>query len=294
MELKRFVRRGLFNESRSYRNVLRFEDRPPGRILMLLEGRARRKLELKPGRSLYENYYPITFIGLEDELLGRVRPGAAGVYPGSHYCLWETEDFMAALGVQPELARRAIFELSRRIRIYDERSHTTAPALRREAEIEIGAPSPELADALYEMSFSDSDEFPPHLLDRFSRTFAPGSALMRQGETSLELYIIISGQVEVFRTNAAGERIKIDELGQGDLVGEMAQFDGLPRSADVIAARPTVALALEPSNFHVLFQLHPRWSMKLLQTLAERLEQRRRDLETIDPASIRSGDSWLE
>lgn len=277
MELKQYVRRGIFDESPGYRGVLRFGDAAPRHVLMLLEGRGRRKLQLKPGRWLYENFYPVSFIGLEDFLSGRSRPGAAGVQPGSHYVLWEVEDFRTALSIQPELARRAIFELSRRIRICDERRHTTDPELRREHEIVLPPPSAELSAALYEMSFAEEDEFPPHLLERFSRRFAPGEALMNQGDRSYELYIIISGRVSVYQSHD-GERRKIDMLADGDMVGEMAQFDGLPRSADVVAETETTALALSPENFDVLFQLHPRWSWKLLETLADRLEQRRRVL----------------
>ncbi|MBX7058867.1 MAG: cyclic nucleotide-binding domain-containing protein [Leptospirales bacterium] len=277
MELKQFVRRGLLNETPGYRTVLRFGNAPPAHVLMLLEGRARRKLALKPGRWLYENFYPVSFVGLEDLLQGRSRPGGAGVYPGSHYVLWEAEDFRNALNIQPDLARRAIFELSRRIRICDERRHTTDPSLRREHETSLAAPSSELSDALYEMSFAEEDAFPPHLVEKFSRRFAPGEALMLQGDRSAELFIVMEGRLSVYQSHD-GERRKIDMLADGDMVGEMAQFDGLPRSADVIAETQTTALALSPENFDVLFQLHPRWSRKLMETLSDRLEQRRRML----------------
>ncbi len=283
MELKKFVRRGNLDESLRYRAVTRFEEQVPGTILMLLEGRARRKIHLTPTRTLYENYYPVAFIGLEDYLLGRTRAGAAGMYPGSHYVLWEVEDFNSALEIHPELARRAIFELSRRIRIYDAHSKTTDPNLKREHYVSLGAPEAELADALYEMSFADEDEFPPHLVEKLARDFAPGDYLMRQGDETMDLFIILSGAVDIYMTSEPdGERRKIDNLGEGDMVGEMAQFDGLPRSADVVASQATRALSFGPEDFHMLFQLHPRWSRKLLHTLAERLEQRRAALETAD------------
>lgn len=289
MELKKFVRRGNLDESHRYRTVTRFEEQVPGTVIMLLEGRARRKIQLTPTRTLYENYYPVAFVGLEDYLLGRTRAGAAGMYPGSHYVLWEVDDFNSALEIHPELSRRAIFELSRRIRIYDAHSKTTDPDLKREHYVALGAPEAELADALYEMSFADDDEFPPHLVQKLSREFASGDSLMRQGDETMDLFIILSGKVDVYMTSdlEGGERRKIDTLGEGDMVGEMAQFDGLPRSADVVATETTRTLSFGPEDFHMLFQLHPRWSRKLLHTLAERLDQRRSALETVDLKAYR-------
>jgi CRP-like cAMP-binding protein len=289
MELKKFVRRGMLDESHRYRTITGYTGEAPATVVMLLEGRGRRKIRLTPRRSLYENYYPVSFIGLEDFLLGRSRPGAVGMYPGSHYALWQVEDFGNALEIHPELARRAIFELSRRIRIYDAHRKITDPNLKREFYVSLGAPEAELADALYEMSFADEDEFPPHLVEKLSRTFEPGEALMRQGDETVDLFILLSGKVDIFQSQADdGERRKIDSLGEGDMVGEMAQFDGLPRSADVIAVEETRALSFGPEDFHMLFQLHPRWSRKLLHTLAERLDQRRTTLESADLTSFPS------
>lgn len=284
MELKRYVRRGKIAESFRYNTVMLFGRGKPQQIMMLLEGRARRKLELSSRRVLYENYYPTSFVGLEDFLLGWSRQGGVGVYPGSHYVLWDTEDFMNAVSIQPELARRAINELSRRIRIYDSRSRTTDMALKREPEPMVGSPEADVSDALYEMSFAEDDEFPPHLVKRLSREFGAGEYLMRQGELSQELFIILRGEVGIFH-GGDGSLARIDSMKEGCLVGEMAQFDGLPRSAHVIADTAVRALEFRPENFHMLFQLHPKWTMKLLSTLAERVEQRRESFETIELGS---------
>ena len=108
---------------------------------------------------------------------------------------------------------------------------------------------------------------------------------MKAGDTSNELYIIVQGSVSVFH-HRAGELEKIDELRENEMVGEMAQFDGLPRSATVVANEPVKALSFKPENFHLLFQLHPKWSNKLLQTLARRIDSRRQDLVHIDVSLI--------
>ncbi|MCB1172246.1 MAG: cyclic nucleotide-binding domain-containing protein, partial [Leptospiraceae bacterium] len=107
--------------------------------------------------------------------------------------------------------------------------------------------------------------------------------VMRQGEQSTELYIVLEGELGVWQKNAASERRQIDTIQAGGMVGEMAQFDGLPRSADIIAHTPVKALAFSTENFYMLFQLHPRWALQLLTTLAQRLESRRLHLAQEKP-----------
>ncbi|MCB1320753.1 MAG: cyclic nucleotide-binding domain-containing protein, partial [Leptospiraceae bacterium] len=254
MGLKQYVRKGIIDESTGYKTVLRFDELPPDRVLLLLEGKCRRKVRLNARRTLYENYYPEALVGLEDLLLGRARPGATGVYPGAHYILWDARDLLGALEIYPELARRAIFELSRRIRIYDAHEHTTDIQLRQDPGMDsmddLANPDSELVDALYEMSFAAEDEFPPHLISRLARTFQPGDHLLKQGELTFDLYILLEGHVDVF-ISEQGERRKVDSLGAGEMVGEMAQFDGVPRSADVVATAPVQELAFAPENFQM-------------------------------------------
>ncbi len=285
MEIKNFVRRGLLEESNSYRSVMRFTGHPPMNILALLEGKARRKVRLRGNRFLYENYFAPSFVGVEDLLLEQSHQGAVGVYPGAHYVVWDAEDFLNATQMNPPLARRVILELSRRIRIYDLRNSTTDLELKRDLDLEIGMPAAEMSDALYEMSFADEDEFPAHIVNQLSRTFQAGDFLLRQGDGSSELYIIVEGEADVFQTPPGGNRRQIDTLGASDMAGEMAQFDGMPRTADVVARTNITALEFKSADFHLLFQLHPKWSRKLMRTLSERVEQRLRSFETIELGS---------
>ena len=289
MEYKKYVRRGIFNECLSYKPLIKYDGQKPDNIIMLLEGKCRRKIKLVNNRYLYENYYPTSFIGLEDFILNQPRTGITGMYPGSHYVIWNGEDFMNAVGIQPELARRSIYELCRRIRIYDSHKKSTDALLKVERTIDIGPPQAELADTIYEMSFSDEDEFPPHLVDKLSQTFQADDYLMRQGELTSELYIILSGRIEIVQKKLDGSSSKnLGILKEGDMVGEMAQFDALPRSADAIALDEVVALVFRPENFHMLFQLHPKWSQKLMHTLAERINFRLQGFSTMDLEELKT------
>ncbi len=280
MDIKHYIHSGRLVQNFTRTTILEFTSDPPDMIILLLEGKCRRKLSLKPRRVLYENYYPLSFIGLEDYLLGFSREGGVGAYAGAHYCLWDIQDFQNALRIYPELAHRIIFELSRRVRIYDAHQHKTDISLRAEAsKLDLSDTKSEVSQALYDMSFADEDEFPASVIEKLSKQYQNGDYLMRQGESSTELFIIYSGEVEILQKTEDGASPKtIDKLGPGSMVGEMAQFDGLLRSADVKAVKETQALVFRPRDFSLIFQLHPRWSQQICSTLAERIEQRRRSL----------------
>jgi CRP-like cAMP-binding protein len=67
--------------------------------------------------------------------------------------------------------------------------------------------------------------------------FLPGAVLMREGDSSHEVFLILSGRVSVVRCGAL-----IGSAGAGETVGEMGMIDRGPRSATVVADSPVRAL----------------------------------------------------
>ena len=69
--------------------------------------------------------------------------------------------------------------------------------------------------------------------------FLPGAVLMREGDSSGEIFLILSGTVSVVHCGAV-----IASVGAGETVGEMGMIDLGPRSATVVADSPVRALVL--------------------------------------------------
>ena len=93
-----------------------------------------------------------------------------------------------------------------------------------------------------------------------------GSVLTRQGGLGREFLLILEGGARVERDGKA-----IARLGPGDFFGEMSLIDGMPRSATVIAERPSVLLVIEARCFRELLDTVPGLQRKLLITLCARL-----------------------
>jgi putative ABC transport system ATP-binding protein len=79
-------------------------------------------------------------------------------------------------------------------------------------------------------------------------SFAPGEAIIRQGEIGDKFYIIESGAVEV-TGEKAGAPFDSVTLGAGDFFGEVALLTGTPRNATVMAREPVTVFTLAKEHF---------------------------------------------
>lgn len=111
------------------------------------------------------------------------------------------------------------------------------------------------------------------------REMSPGDTIFREGDQSYELYLIVSGQVDIVKSLGAAPRI-IATLHAGEFFGDMAIFEDRPRSADVIATAPGTLLVLSPENFREIILQEPAISFELFRALSARI--RRFDEEALE------------
>jgi CRP-like cAMP-binding protein len=97
-----------------------------------------------------------------------------------------------------------------------------------------------------------------------------GSVIVDQGQTGREAFVVLSGKVEVKRSNR-----KIADLGPGAVVGELSLLDHGPRTATVTCVTDCELLVIDQRNFIAVLQQVPTMAVKLLATIAGRI----RDLD---------------
>jgi CRP/FNR family transcriptional regulator len=104
--------------------------------------------------------------------------------------------------------------------------------------------------------------------------FSAGTVLTSQGDTGVGLYILTSGRVRITQTQSAGgvEEV-LGTAGAGDVLGEMALLDDLPRSATLTAIDDVTALLLPVWNFRSTLRSHPNIALKLLTVLSRRVRE---------------------
>jgi LmbE family N-acetylglucosaminyl deacetylase len=79
------------------------------------------------------------------------------------------------------------------------------------------------------------------------RWYPPGSYVVEQGEAATELFLILSGEAEVFQEAAGGRGEQLRKLGAGEFFGELGIARQQARSADVVASTSLTCLVLSPA-----------------------------------------------
>jgi CRP-like cAMP-binding protein len=116
-----------------------------------------------------------------------------------------------------------------------------------------------------------------------ARLYKPGDFAVREGELDRSFFIISRGSFEVLVPVDEGPQ-HVRTLEAGDLFGEVGFFDGLPRSADVVALEEAEALVLTQAAFQRLRLTHPRLALRFVldlgRILGERFRVRTRSPDT--------------
>jgi len=100
------------------------------------------------------------------------------------------------------------------------------------------------------------------------RELAAGETLFKTGEPGESLYIVRSGEVELFIKDTAGQKIPLAIADSGELFGELALLDQGPRTATAVAVVDTQLLSLERDDLLLLFQKSPAAALRVLAAMS--------------------------
>jgi CRP-like cAMP-binding protein len=97
-------------------------------------------------------------------------------------------------------------------------------------------------------------------------TLPEGRTLTKEGATGHEFLVLIDGSAEVRRNGR-----KVNTLGAGDFLGEIALVTGAPRTATVKTTTPSRMLVITARDFRTLLRNTPSMQLKVLEAVAARL-----------------------
>ena len=95
-------------------------------------------------------------------------------------------------------------------------------------------------------------------------TYPAGAVVVRQGEASADMYLITAGQVQIARTDEAGQAVGLGTLGPPQTFGELALLSREPRMATVTALTDCEFITLDrPRLLDLIAQAAPEdlWAM---------------------------------
>jgi len=101
------------------------------------------------------------------------------------------------------------------------------------------------------------------------RAYPKNTVLVQEGDPSDRLYVVLSGRLKVYLSDAGGKEIVIDTLVPQQFFGEMA-LEGGPRAASVMTTEPCKLAVIERDQFKGFLACNPDAAYALIVALIRR------------------------
>jgi len=125
------------------------------------------------------------------------------------------------------------------------------------------------------------------------KTFQDGEIIIHQNDVGECMFVIQSGQVEIFQ-NKNKREVRLATLKSGDFFGEMAIFDHEVRSASVRALGEVRVLTVDKKNFLKRVHEDPSLAYHIVQTMSQRIRHLDAQNTRIKAADRRNWDKRPE
>jgi CRP-like cAMP-binding protein len=119
-----------------------------------------------------------------------------------------------------------------------------------------------------------------------TRSHPPNQVILLENDWGSSVYFILEGWVKIRTYNMDGKEVTLNILGKGELFGEMAPLDEVPRSTDVITLASTVIGNMPAQDFVQLLNTEAQAGIRLAQLMARRLRQVNRRLRLRESDSV--------
>jgi CRP/FNR family cyclic AMP-dependent transcriptional regulator len=125
------------------------------------------------------------------------------------------------------------------------------------------------------MAMADLSKISPELLAKLSdrggqRTYARGELLIREGEASTDVFILLAGELKAFTSDANGNELVFNVMTPGEFFGELS-LDGGLRSASVKATSGAICVVVAQSEVQAFLGEYPEFAQALVMKLIARV-----------------------
>ena len=123
----------------------------------------------------------------------------------------------------------------------------------------------------------------PESLDRVTShavtlTHPANRAILLENDWGGSVYFILDGWVKIRTYDRSGKEVTLNIVGKGEIVGEMAALEEVPRSTDAITLTTATISSIPAQDFVNLLKSEPLAGIRLSQLMAKRLRQLNRRL----------------
>ncbi|MCP5427147.1 MAG: cyclic nucleotide-binding domain-containing protein [Chromatiaceae bacterium] len=94
-----------------------------------------------------------------------------------------------------------------------------------------------------------------------------GAFLLQEGETDDSLHVLVSGRLEVVKSDQGGRYVTLHVMKPGDMAGELGFIDGMPHSAGLRAITDCEVFSIHKGDFDTLIAHEPDLIYKVMRAI---------------------------
>src|SRR5258708_1162400 len=98
-----------------------------------------------------------------------------------------------------------------------------------------------------------------------------GRTVVEKGSGSTDVFFLLEGRAEVLLYSSSGREVCVNNIGPGDMFGEIAVLDSEPRSASIVASSDLLIVAMRASDFMTCCESSPAAGTCVAPRLSSRL-----------------------
>jgi len=108
--------------------------------------------------------------------------------------------------------------------------------------------------------------------------YRAGEIVFKEGDPGAEMYVVQSGQVELYR-NITDEKRFVRVFEKGDFFGEMSLLEGMPRTATAQVIEDSDLIVINGATFDQMIKSNIEIAVRMLRKLSKRLRETTDQLE---------------
>jgi CRP-like cAMP-binding protein len=120
------------------------------------------------------------------------------------------------------------------------------------------------------------------------RSVGKGETIFLEGDPSSHFYMVLQGEVKVFKMLESGRELILDLFRDGESFGEVALVDGSEFPASAVAMEPSSLLALSRKDYLLLLERFPEVARSIIRDLTLRMHALRRRVEVLGEMGVQS------
>lgn len=104
-------------------------------------------------------------------------------------------------------------------------------------------------------------------------TFSPGDVLIREQEENSSIYLIVSGDITIYKGYGTPDQVEKITIGAGSFMGELSLFTRMAPNATCVAATQTEVYVLRHQQFQGIMRIYPQIGINLCRFFTVKLRQ---------------------